>query len=111
MRLAKRMIAAAIAALPAMSEAEPVALYAAGSLTTALGEDVEGFTQAHGVEVATSFGPSGLMRERIEAGEAAHVFASANMAHPRTLARRGAAGRWRCSRGTVSARWGRRSWR
>lgn len=53
---------------------------------------VKAFEVASGHEVATQFGPSGLVRERIEAGEAAHVFASANMAHPRKLATDGLAG-------------------
>ena len=39
-----------------------------------------------------TFGPSGLMRERIEAGETAHVFASANMNHPNRLAASGHGG-------------------
>ena len=41
--------------------------------------------------VERSFGPSGLLRERIESGEPAEVFASANMAHPTTLASAGMA--------------------
>ena len=32
------------------------------------------------------------MRERIESGETAHLFASANMAHPRTLEKAGQGG-------------------
>ncbi len=38
-----------------------------------------------GQEVEIVFAPSGLLRDRIEAGETAHVFASANMTHPRSL--------------------------
>ena len=38
-----------------------------------------------GQAVEIDFAPSGLLRERIEAGETAHVFASANMKHPRSL--------------------------
>jgi hypothetical protein len=48
------------------------------------------------------------MREWIEAGEAAHVFASANMAHPRRLAEAGRGGPVALSRRTGSARWRRR---
>lgn len=62
-----------------------VQLYAAGSLKAALSELAADFTAQTGQGVATSFGPSGLMRERIEAGEGAHVFASANMRHPQVL--------------------------
>ncbi|MCE6962506.1 substrate-binding domain-containing protein [Enterobacter sp. MW07] len=35
--------------------------------------------------VETAFGPAGLLRERIAAGEACDLFASANLAHPRAL--------------------------
>lgn len=80
----------ALAMSPAM--AQDVSLYAAGSLKAALSDVVEDFTQATGTAVATSFGPSGLMRERIEAGETAHVFASANMRHPLTLSDAGKGG-------------------
>jgi len=80
----------ALAMSPAM--AQDVSLYAAGSLKAALSDVVNDFTQATGTAVATSFGPSGLMRERIEAGETAHVFASANMRHPQTLSDAGKGG-------------------
>lgn len=62
-----------------------ISLYAAGSLKAALSEVAQGYTETYGTPVPTQFGPSGLMRARIEAGEVAHVFASANMRHPRTL--------------------------
>ncbi|MEB6380930.1 molybdate ABC transporter substrate-binding protein [Leclercia adecarboxylata] len=35
--------------------------------------------------VETRFGPAGLLRERIESGEACDLFASANIAHPQAL--------------------------
>lgn len=35
--------------------------------------------------VETHFGPAGLLRERIEAGEKCDLFASANLAHPQAL--------------------------
>lgn len=35
--------------------------------------------------VETHFGPAGLLRERIEAGEECDLFASANLAHPQAL--------------------------
>lgn len=79
-----------LAVTPAM--AEEVSIFAAGSLKAALSDVVENYTAAYGPRVATSFGPSGLMRERIEAGEVAHVFASANMRHPRTLETAGRGG-------------------
>jgi molybdenum ABC transporter molybdate-binding protein len=41
--------------------------------------------------VKLTVGPSGLLKERIEAGEAAQVFASANMSHPEALRNSGRA--------------------
>ncbi|MFP7674547.1 molybdate ABC transporter substrate-binding protein [Marivita sp. S0852] len=72
--------------------AEDISLYGAGSLKAALSDVVETYSEVYGTPVATRFGPSGLMRERIEAGDAVHVFASANMRHPRTLEAAGRGG-------------------
>lgn len=84
--------AAAMILVGASAEAEPVLLHAAGSLKAALGEVADAFTQDHGIEVERSFGASGLLRGRIEGGETAQVFASANMEHPQILADAGQAG-------------------
>ncbi len=73
---------------PAVS-ATPLQVYAAGSLReafTAIAADYEART---GQKVALSFGASGLLRERIEKGEGAQVFASADTEHPQRLAARG----------------------
>jgi ABC-type molybdate transport system substrate-binding protein len=67
---------------------EPVRLFAAGSLRAALDEVVS----ASGLRVTALYGPSGLLRDRIAKGEAADVFASANMEHPRSLEQSGRAG-------------------
>ncbi|MDE1991478.1 MAG: molybdate ABC transporter substrate-binding protein [Rhizobiaceae bacterium] len=63
----------------------------AGSLRHAFPLIIEAFDQATGVAVSLSLGPAGLLRERIEAGEAFDLFASANMAHPIRLAAAGMA--------------------
>ena len=68
---------------------EPVRLYAAGSLRAVMLELGTSFEKAHGVKLAPVFGASGLLRERIERGEPADVFASADMGHPRRLAAAG----------------------
>ena len=57
-------------------------LHAAGSLTVALSDVIESWSALSGKSVSAEFAPSGLLRERIEAGEPAQVFASANMRHP-----------------------------
>ena len=63
-----------------------VRLYAAGSLRTAMTEIIEAFNASGGPAVNATFGPSGLLRGRIEKGEAADVFASADMGNPQALA-------------------------
>lgn len=88
-----RILGAGIMALGVgTAQAEEVTLFAAGSLKAALGEVAEDFSERQGLTVVTQFGPSGLMRERIEAGEAAQVFASANMRHPALLEAAGRGG-------------------
>src|SRR5215470_947241 len=71
---------------------EPVRLYAAGSLRVALTEVAAVFEKQEGIPVTKEFGASGLLRERIEKGERAEVFASADMGHPQTLNKAGRAG-------------------
>jgi molybdate transport system substrate-binding protein len=70
---------------PAM--AEPVRLAAAGSLRAALTEAAAAFAAPGGAPVEPRFGPSGLLRQRIEGGEPVEVFASANMEHLLALGR------------------------
>jgi molybdate transport system substrate-binding protein len=68
-------------------------VYAAGSLRAALTEVAQAFERAEpGVRVQFTFGASGLLKDRIAAGERADVFASANMEHPQSLASAGLAG-------------------
>jgi molybdate transport system substrate-binding protein len=88
------IILAALAggAWPTTTAAETVQLHAAGSLKAALGEVVVAFQARHpGAKVEPHFGASGLLRERIEKGEPAHVFASADIGHPAKLAEAGRA--------------------
>ena len=67
-------------------------VYAAGSLRTALEDLGRAFMKEHGIQVRATFGASGLLKDRILAGESPQVFASANMGHPAALV---AAGRVR----------------
>lgn len=68
----------------------PLPVFAAGSLREALTEIAQAHEARTGQRVSLSFGASGLLRERIEKGEAAMVFASANTEHPQRLADSGA---------------------
>lgn len=90
--LGKLLFSTGVALAMMPSYGQDLSLFAAGSLRAALSEVVENYTEEYGVSVAAAFGPSGLMRGRIEAGEPAHVFASANMRHPRTLEAAGQGG-------------------
>jgi len=67
----------------------PVQVYAAGSLREVLTEVARDHQARTGQSVVLTFGASGLLRERIEKGEAAHVFASADTDHPQRLAAKG----------------------
>jgi ABC-type molybdate transport system substrate-binding protein len=82
---------ALVMAMPANAQGT-LKLYAAGSLKAALGELATTYAEAYKTPVETTFGPSGLLRERIEKGEGAQVFASANMKHPKSLEAKGLGG-------------------
>jgi molybdate transport system substrate-binding protein len=77
----------ALAPLSAPGEDQALHALAAGSLAGALGDIARTYSAQTGVNIETAFGPSGGMLERIEKGEPADIFASANMAHPLTLSR------------------------
>ena len=85
-------LAVAMAAANPADAQKPIRLYAAGSLRSALTDVGQAFTREHGAQVAAIFGASGLLRERIERGEPAEVFASADTGHPTTLMKAGRAG-------------------
>ncbi|MFZ0017542.1 MAG: substrate-binding domain-containing protein, partial [Acetobacteraceae bacterium] len=59
--------------------AEPLHVYAAGSLAGAITDIVKAFPAAEGDVAAPVFGPSGVLREKIEHGDHVDVFASADM--------------------------------
>jgi ABC-type molybdate transport system substrate-binding protein len=67
--------------------AEPLHIYAAGSLAAAFTDMVAAFPAAAGDVAQPVFGPSGVLRQRIERGAHVDVFASADMDQPRRLAR------------------------
>ena len=73
--------------------AQGVLVYAAGSLRPALTEAGREFELTAGVPVRFEFGPSGLLKDRILAGEPAQAFASANTEHPQALVHAGKAKR------------------
>lgn len=68
---------------------DPVQVYAAGSLRDALTEIARDHEARTGQKVVLTFAASGLLRERIEQGAPAQVFASADTKHPQRLANQG----------------------
>ena len=68
-----------------MAHAEPVRLYAAGSLRAALTDVAKAFEAKTGTAVDATYGPSGTLKNEIVGGAGAHLFASANMEHPQAL--------------------------
>ena len=82
----------AVAGMSVSARAQPVELYAAGSLHAPLTEVAKTFTAESGIAVQTTFGPSGLLKDEIAGGARADVFASANMEHPQALRAAGKSG-------------------
>lgn len=74
-----------LVASASLSAQEPVRLYAAGSLRVAMSEVAAAFEKQDKTPVKSEFGASGLLRKRIEGGEPAEVFASADLGHPQAL--------------------------
>ncbi len=89
---AYKRLAGAVAALflvlaPHRGYAEPLHIYAAGSLTGAFTEMIKAFGAPEGQVAAPVFGPSGVLRQKIEHGDTVDVFSSADMDQPRALSR------------------------
>jgi molybdate transport system substrate-binding protein len=66
--------------------AETVEVYAAGSLRTTVEALARHVAATADIDVKPTFGGSGTLRQRIEAGESPDLFLSADMAAPRKLA-------------------------
>lgn len=90
MRVLPVILAMALITTPAF--ADPVRLFAAGSLRAALTDVGAAYEKAAGTKIEAKFGPSGLLRDEIASGANAEVFASANIEHPQALAAAGKSG-------------------
>lgn len=78
-------VALCLAAPPAWA-AEPLHVYAAGSLGTVLPQLIAASGLPDGSVAPPVFGPAGALRQRLQAGEQAELFLSADMAQPAALA-------------------------
>ena len=74
----------------ALAPAPAFLVFAAGSLRAALTQVAQDYRAGTGQAVELIFGAAGLMRERIEKGEPAQMFASADTDHHQRLATSGA---------------------
>src|SRR5262245_43609915 len=92
MRVVRGLAASLLCLVALPAGAQELKLLAAGSLREVMTELAASFTARSGVPVRADFGPSGLLRVRIEGGEPADVFASADLGHPRTLHAAGRSG-------------------
>lgn len=87
------LVAGLTVVAPGRAATDELVVYAAGSLRGALTEVGQRFEALpEGGKVRFVFGASGLLKDRLLSGEAAEVFASANMEHPQALAAAGRAG-------------------
>jgi len=85
LRLGFIALALLFATVTAASAADLV-LYGAGSLHGAMADVAKQFDQRFGTSTKVTFGPSGMMRERIEKGEHVDIFTSADMGNAKKLA-------------------------
>lgn len=69
---------------------EPIRIYAAGNLGAVMKDLVAVSGLPEGAMALPVFGPAGALRQRLQSGETADLFASADLAQPRTLAGDGA---------------------
>jgi molybdate transport system substrate-binding protein len=91
MTVARAIMTAATLALVASSQIAQGTerLFAAGSLREAFGALLAAYQQHSGFVLEPLYGPSGKLREQIERGDAAAVFASASIDHTSALVKAG----------------------
>jgi molybdate transport system substrate-binding protein len=91
----RTIVAGVVCAFAAIGspKAEQLHVLAAGSLREVMGELGGQYQKATGVEITAAFGPSGILRRRVEKGERADLFASADVGHPLALLKQGLATR------------------
>src|SRR5262247_1743079 len=79
------LVLACLIATTATASAGDLVLYGAGSLHGAMTEIAAQFDRQFGTTTKVTFGPSGMMRERIEKGEPVDIFTSADIGNPQKL--------------------------
>ena len=83
---------AALVALTLPASAAEIRVMAAGSLKDPFTAIFADFSRQYGVGFSSVWGPSGLLRERLQGGEGFDVFASAALPHAQALTDAGVSG-------------------
>jgi len=83
------LVASALSAAAGAAPGETVEIYSAGSLRAVVGDLAREAQSRWQVEVKSTFGGSGLLRERIEKGEKPDLLLSADLASPLKLEQQG----------------------
>jgi molybdate transport system substrate-binding protein len=78
--------------LASQASAADISVKAAGSLKDAFTSVFADYTRQYGSGFAPEYGPSGVLRERLQKGEAFDVFASAALPHAQVLTDAGISG-------------------
>jgi molybdate transport system substrate-binding protein len=86
------LLAIAIFLVPSLAAASDIRIMAAGSLKDAFTAISADFTQHYGSTFSLVWGPSGLLRDRLQAGEPFDLFASAALPHAQALTTAGVSG-------------------
>ncbi len=78
-------VALTLAACGPARAADPIRVYAAGSLGVVMPQLIAASGLPAGSVAPPVFGPAGLLRHRLQSGETADLFASADLAQPRAV--------------------------
>lgn len=85
-------LATSLTLIPSLGRAQEIRIVAAGSLTGPFSQMISEYFHAETQRVATVWGPSGVLRDRLEQGESFDVFASAALPMAEKLTTKGLAG-------------------
>ena len=88
----RALLVALLVALSSSASATDIRVMAAGSLKDAFTAVFADYTKQYGDAFSPVWGPSGVLRERLQKGEAFDVFASANLPHAQALTDAGVSG-------------------
>jgi len=97
------LLALMIASGTCSASATEIRVMAAGSLKDAFTAIFADYTRQYGDSFTPVWGPSGVLRERLQAGEAFDIFASAALPHAQALTEAGVSGPACCLRATPCA--------